>query len=52
MVSKIRPQILAAIITLAAIACYGIHHGLNELATGSLAGITALGMKVLERSDD
>ena len=43
-----RPQILSAILILGAIAAYGISTGMNEVATGCIGGIIALGMKLLE----
>ena len=46
--SKIRPQILVAIIGLSLIAILGIQHGNIEVTTGCLGGITGLGFKLLE----
>jgi hypothetical protein len=48
MFGKLRPQIFLAIIVLGALAVVGLLEDASEIATGSLAGITALGMKVLE----
>ena len=45
---KIRIQILTAIIRLGAIAGYAIFADMVEVATSTIAGMTALGMKVLE----
>ena len=46
--SKIRPQILVAIIGLSLIAILGIQHGNIEVTTGCIGGITGLGFKLLE----
>jgi uncharacterized membrane protein len=45
---KIRVQILAAILLLGAITGYAIFAGMVEVATSTIAGMTALGMKVLD----
>ena len=45
---KWRPQIIAAIIVLGAIAILGIIEGYVEIATGCTGGIIALGMKLLD----
>ena len=45
---KWRPQILTAILILGVIAVLGMLNGMNEVATGGVAGIIALGMKLLE----
>ena len=45
---KIRIQILTAIILLGAITGYAIFADMVEVATSTIAGMTALGMKVLE----
>ena len=48
MVGKIRPQIFLAIITLGVLAGLGSLNEMPELATATIGGIIALGMKVLE----
>mgnify|MGYP001224501287 FL=1 len=45
---KLRPQIFLAIICLSVLAIYGIINGYSEIATATIGGIIALGMKVLE----
>ena len=45
---KFRPQIFLAITVLGILAYYGATHGFPEIATGTIGGIIALGMKVLE----
>jgi len=45
---KIRIQILTAILLLGAITGYAIFADMVEVATSTIAGMTALGMKVLE----
>tara|TARA_R110002020_G_scaffold393139_1_gene603428 strand:+ start:664 stop:816 length:153 start_codon:yes stop_codon:yes gene_type:complete len=48
MMGKIRVQILTAIVLLGAITGYAIFADMVEVATSTIAGMTALGMKVLE----
>ena len=48
MIGKIRIQILTAILLLGAITGYAIFADMVEVATPTIAGMTALGMKVLE----
>ncbi len=48
LIGKIRPQILLAIALLGAITGYAIFADMVEVATSTIAGMTALGMKVLE----
>ena len=48
MMGKIRIQILTAVILLGAITGYAIFADMVEVATSTIAGMTALGMKVLE----
>jgi hypothetical protein len=48
MIGKIRPQILAAILVLGLLAILGVREGMPEIATGTIGGIIALGMKILE----
>ena len=45
---KFRPQIFLAIGTLPALAGYTVHMSIPEVATATIGGIIALGMKVLE----
>ena len=48
MIGMVRPQIFLAIIVLGILSCVGIWAGFNEIASGCVGGIIALGMKVLE----
>jgi len=48
MMGKIRVQILTAIVLLGAISGYAIFADMVEVATSTIAGMTALGMKVLD----
>jgi hypothetical protein len=48
MFGKLRPQIFLAIIVLGGLAVLGILEGMPEIATGTIGGVIALGMKVLE----
>ena len=48
MMGKIRIQILTAIVLLGAISGYAIFADMVEVATSTIAGLTALGMKVLD----
>lgn len=45
---KFRPQIFLAITVLGVLAYFGASNGYPEIATGTIGGIIALGMKVLE----
>ena len=45
---KLRPQIFLSIIVLGVLSVVGIIHGHNEIASGAIGGIIALGLKVLE----
>ena len=45
---RIRPQIFLALLLLGLITGYAIFASMVEVATGTIAGMTALGMKVLE----
>ena len=47
-IGKVRPQIFLAILVLGILAAIGAMNGLPEIATGTIGGIIALGMKVLE----
>jgi hypothetical protein len=44
----IRPQIFLAILVLGGLSAFGIMAGYNEIATGCVGGIIALGMKLME----
>jgi len=48
MIGKLRPQIFLSIIVLGVLAGIGAMEGIPELATATIGGIIALGMKVLE----
>ena len=48
MIGKLRPQIFLAIVVLGILAAIGALKGVPELATATIGGIIALGMKVLE----
>lgn len=48
MVGKLRPQIFLAILVLGILAVIGVQNDLPEVATGTIGGIIALGMKILE----
>tara|TARA_R100001244_G_scaffold121210_1_gene90836 strand:+ start:228 stop:395 length:168 start_codon:yes stop_codon:yes gene_type:complete len=48
MIGKLRPQIFLAILVLGLLAGFGALNGYPEIATGTIGGIIALGMKVLE----
>lgn len=45
---KFRPQIFLAILVLGLLAGVATWQGIPEIATGTIGGIIALGMKVLE----
>jgi len=45
---KVRPQIFLAILVLGVLAVMGVREGMPEIATGTIGGIIALGMKLLE----
>ena len=48
MIGKLRPQIFLAILVLGCLAYFGATNDYPEIATGTIGGIIALGMKVLE----
>ena len=48
MMGKIRPQIFLAILVLGVLAIFGVQNGMPEISTGTIGGIIALGMKILE----
>jgi hypothetical protein len=45
---KVRPQIFLAITVLGILAVIGVQNDMAEIATGTIGGIIALGMKILE----
>jgi hypothetical protein len=45
---KVRPQIFLAILVLGILAVVGVQNEMAEIATGTIGGIIALGMKILE----
>lgn len=45
---KIRPQILAAIVLIAALGGFGIFLGMSDVATATIIAIAGLGYKILE----
>ena len=45
---KFRPQIFLPIEVLGVLAYFGVSNGMPEIATGTIGGVIALGMKVLE----
>ena len=48
MMGKIRPQIFLAILVLGILAIFGVINNMPEISTGTIGGIIALGMKILE----
>ena len=48
MMGKIRPQIFLAILVLGVLAIVGVLNNMPEISTGTIGGIIALGMKILE----
>ena len=48
MIGKVRPQIFLAILVLGILAVIGVQNEMAEIATGTIGGIIALGMKILE----
>ena len=48
MIGKVRPQIYLANLVLGVLEAMGALQGMQEIATGTIGGIIALGMKVLE----
>ena len=48
MIGKLRPQIFMALLMLSLITGYDIYADMVEIATGTVGGLVALGMKVLE----
>ena len=49
MMTIIRPQILTSLLILGGLASYGIYSGMNEISTGCITLMGALGMKILEK---
>ena len=49
MIGKFRPQIFLAILVLGGLASLGLYYGVPEVSPATIAGIIALGMKVLEQ---
>mgnify|MGYP004452428731 CR=1 FL=1 len=45
---RIRPQIFLALLMLGCITGYAVYAEMVEIATGTIGGLVALGMKVLE----
>ncbi len=45
---KWRPQILTALLSLLLLGYLGVSNEMNEVATATIGGIIALGMKLLE----
>jgi len=48
MITKLRPRIFLGILGLGVLAGLGLYYGVPELSTGTVGGIIALGMKLLE----
>jgi len=48
MITKLRPQIFLSILVLGVLAGLGLYYGVPELSTGTVGGIIALGMKLME----
>ena len=48
MIGEVRPQIFLAILVLGILAVVGVQNEMAEIATGTIGGIIALGMKILE----
>ena len=48
LVARIRPQIFLALVMFGAITGYAIYSDMIEIATGTVGGMVALSMKVLE----
>ena len=48
LMARIRPQIFVALVMLGAITGYAIFSDMIEIATGTVGGMVALSMKVLE----
>ena len=48
LVARVRPQIFIALVMFGAITGYAIYSDMIEIATGTVGGMVALSMKVLE----
>jgi len=48
MMARVRPQIFIALVMFGAITGYAIYSDMIEIATGTVGGMVALSMKVLE----
>ena len=48
LVARVRPQIFLALVMFGAITGYAIYSDMIEIATGTIGGMVALSMKVLE----
>ena len=48
LMARIRPQIFIALVMFGAITGYAIYSDMIEIATGTVGGMVALSMKVLE----
>ena len=48
LIGKVRPQIFLSILVLGILAVIGVMHEMPAIATGTIGGIIALGMKILE----
>ena len=48
LIARIRPQIFIALVMFGAITGYAIYSDVVEIATGTIGGMVALSMKVLE----
>ena len=51
LIEKFRHQIFLAILMLGILAAFGVINDMPEIATGTIGGIIALGMKVLEANE-
>ena len=48
LIARIRPQIFVALLMFGSITGYAIYSDMIEIATGTIGGMVALSMKVLE----
>ena len=51
-IARIKPQILAAILSLTVLGYFGVASGHMEVATASIGGIIAISMRLLESEKD
>lgn len=49
--TRVRPQILVALIVLGAVSLYSLKLGSIEVTTGAVTGMVGLSMKILEDKD-